>query len=190
MPDVDLTGPDKFITDLDPTNPVGATDKVYILDNFIRGIQNVLKNTFPELNGAITATAAQLNQLNWNLFINPVTFSKGCSHFETKYLGTSGTAFNVDWKNTNGVYLLLNANCTLTFSKANGAHASLGLIIQQDQVGSRSITWPTNVFWPNRIAPSLSTAPASFNFFKFEQATLGPYLIYIGQPYINVGQTS
>lgn len=59
----DLTGADKFIANLNPANPVGSDDK-RDGDNHIRGIKNVLKNTFPNLNGAMTASDEDLNTIS------------------------------------------------------------------------------------------------------------------------------
>ncbi|EDK72276.1 hypothetical protein TM7_0602 [candidate division TM7 genomosp. GTL1] len=54
--------------------------------------------------------------------------------------------------------LTLNASTTLAFSGAtNGAACSLSLYLKQDATGSRVITWPSSVKWPNGVAPTLST---------------------------------
>jgi len=60
----DLTGGAKYISDLVNTNPVGATDAVSAGDDHIRGIKNVILNTFPNITGAVTSTAAELNILD------------------------------------------------------------------------------------------------------------------------------
>src|SRR4030067_2151006 len=57
----DLTG-DKYIDALVSTNPVGTTDSIATVDNHIRGMKNVLKKTFPNLTGPVTATASELNE--------------------------------------------------------------------------------------------------------------------------------
>lgn len=60
----DLTGSSKYIDDLVVTNPVGATDAKSAGDDHIRGIKNVLKNSFPGVTGAVTATHTELNLLD------------------------------------------------------------------------------------------------------------------------------
>ena len=77
----DLTGT-KYIDDLNSSNPT-ATDVRSEGDDHIRGIKNVLKTTFPNINGAITSTQAELNLLDG------VTSTTG----ELNYLAgaTSGT---------------------------------------------------------------------------------------------------
>jgi hypothetical protein len=67
-----LVGDDKFITALVDTNPTGGDDKREG-DDHIRGIKNVLLNSFPNINGQVTATAAELDQLTDNTFDAAVT---------------------------------------------------------------------------------------------------------------------
>ena len=59
----DLTG-NKYINALDAGNPVGTADFVASLDDHIRGIKNVLKKSFPAINGAVNASPAELNRLD------------------------------------------------------------------------------------------------------------------------------
>ena len=56
----DLTGSAKFISALNPAWPVDD-DWVDEGDNHIRGIKNVLRNTFPNVDGAVTLSDEQLN---------------------------------------------------------------------------------------------------------------------------------
>ena len=58
----DLTGT-KYIDDLNSSNPA-AGDNVSQGDDHIRGIKNVLKTTFPSIDGAITATDTELNYVD------------------------------------------------------------------------------------------------------------------------------
>ena len=55
----DLTGT-KYIDDLVSTNPA-AGDNVSEGDDHIRGIKNVLKTTFPNIDGAVTPTDTEIN---------------------------------------------------------------------------------------------------------------------------------
>jgi len=59
----DLTGVSKFIDALVASNP-GSDDFADFGDDHIRGIKNVLLNTFPNIDGAVTATPAELNKLH------------------------------------------------------------------------------------------------------------------------------
>lgn len=51
-----------YLDSLDATNPP-ASDGLVQGDDHIRGIKSVLKSTFPNISAAVTATAAQINQL-------------------------------------------------------------------------------------------------------------------------------
>ena len=53
-----------YISQLVATNPVGATDPVSQGDDHIRLLKQTIQNTFPNLNGAVTASPAELNQLD------------------------------------------------------------------------------------------------------------------------------
>lgn len=56
----DLTG-SKTIDALNRNNPVGGDQKSFG-DDHIRGVKNVILNTFPNVTGAVTLTHTQLNQ--------------------------------------------------------------------------------------------------------------------------------
>jgi len=58
----DLTGT-KYIDDLNSSNP-SVGDNISEGDDHIRGIKNVLKTTFPSIDGAITATDTELNYVD------------------------------------------------------------------------------------------------------------------------------
>lgn len=60
---IDLTGVSKFIDDLSNTDPE-ESDFANQLGAWVRGIQNVLLNTFPNVTAAVTATAAELNRMD------------------------------------------------------------------------------------------------------------------------------
>ncbi len=53
----------EFIDDLNTANPT-ATDNVSEGDDHLRGLKTTLKNTFPNVTGAITATEAELNYVD------------------------------------------------------------------------------------------------------------------------------
>lgn len=59
----DLTGA-KYIDALDSANPVGATDFVSTADDHLRGVKNVLKMSFPNIDGPMTADPGDLNKLD------------------------------------------------------------------------------------------------------------------------------
>ena len=59
----DLTGASKFIDSLVVTNPAGSDSKS-TADDHLRGIKNVVKNTFPNVAGAVSADHAELSILD------------------------------------------------------------------------------------------------------------------------------
>jgi len=68
-------------------------------------------------------------------------------------------AVTVDFSTASTHYLTLTGNVTaLTLSNTVSAKVcSLTLYLVQDGTGSRLVTWPASVKWPNGIAPTLST---------------------------------
>ena len=72
----------QYIDDLNASNPT-STDNVSEGDNHIRGIKTTLKNTFPNVTGAITPTETELN------YVDGVT-----SAIQTQLDGKSATSHN------------------------------------------------------------------------------------------------
>lgn len=64
--------------------------------------------------------------------------------------------------------ITLDAACTLTFSGTVASRVCrFTLIARQDATGSRLITWPASVDWPNGVAPTLSTAANRVDVLEF-----------------------
>lgn len=59
-----------YISDLVATNPLGS-DLASTLDDHIRLLKSTIKNTFPNINGAVTVTDEQLNAVAANIAANP-----------------------------------------------------------------------------------------------------------------------
>src|SRR3989338_9869671 len=80
----------------------------------------------------------------------------------------SGTAYTVNLANGNVFHLLLNANCTFTFSNpaASGTTSYFTLLLKQDG-GSRTATWPSTVLWAGGSAPTLSPAAGAYDTVSF-----------------------
>lgn len=82
-------------------------------------------------------------------------------------LGSTGAAKTID---VSGAYVtgLLTAACTLTFpSPAAGSAYQFTLELTQDGTGTRLVTWPSSVKWPNNVAPTLSVAAGKVDIFSF-----------------------
>lgn len=101
----DLTGPSKFLDDLVVSNPDGATDPKSEGDDHVRGIKNVLKNTFPNINAAVTATATELN------ILDGVTASlTELNYLDITTLGTSQSSKAVTADSSGNVTFVGSAN--------------------------------------------------------------------------------
>lgn len=85
----------------------------------------------------------------------------------------SDVTTEVDWNDGNIQIIDLNDSPTLTFvapsvSGGGGNYpAKLTLIIRQDAMGSRTITWPGSVDWPGGSAPTLSTGANDVDILEF-----------------------
>lgn len=78
--------------------------------------------------------------------------------------GNSGAAIALNLANGNVQKLTLTANCTVTLTgPATGAMRTLTLLVFQDGVGSRTITWPGSVKWGNAGAPTLTLTAAKMD---------------------------
>ena len=74
--------------------------------------------------------------------------------------GTSAATATIDWNAGQKQSLVLGANTTLSFTAPPGP-GSFILRLVQDATGSRTVTWPANVKWPGKTAPTLTTAANS-----------------------------
>lgn len=72
----DLTGTSKYIDALNKNNPDGALDGKNEGDNHIKGVKNVILNTWPNIDGPINYTPAEANVLA-GVTPGTVTASKG-----------------------------------------------------------------------------------------------------------------
>lgn len=81
----------------------------------------------------------------------------------------TGAAYTINLQNGGTFSLTLNADCTFTFSNpsVSGTACSFTLILKQDAIGGRTVTWPANVKWGSDAAPVLSTAENIEDIFIF-----------------------
>ena len=74
------------------------------------------------------------------------------------YIGDSNLTTNVDWSDATIQEVNMMGDSTFTFS--NGTPGTLyTLLLKQEQVGQKTITWPIDVFWNGGTAPSLINVP-------------------------------
>lgn len=83
-----------------------------------------------------------------------------------EYIGT-GTTTEINWNNGNIAKFTFDGDDEiLEFIDSNGG-SELTLMVVQDSVGGRTLTFPANVKWKGGIAPTLSTTPDSVDIIKF-----------------------
>jgi hypothetical protein len=75
---------------------------------------------------------------------------------------------------------LANSSIAITFTNppASGTAFTLTLYCQQDGVGTRALTWPASVRWPNSSPPTMSTGANKIDIFSF--FTLDGGTTYLG----------
>jgi hypothetical protein len=82
-------------------------------------------------------------------------------------VASTGAAETIPAPTTASVnYFTLDANCTLTFPTA-AAGRSFTLVLKQDAIGSRTVTWPGTVQWADGSAPTLTTTANKRDAFTF-----------------------
>lgn len=80
--------------------------------------------------------------------------------------GNSGTTQTVTWGDGNKQKVTLTGDCTFTFSDPHGP-CSIILKMVQDGTGSRTVTWPASVKWPDSTAPTLTTTAGATDLITF-----------------------
>lgn len=109
--------------------------------------------------GIGTQTPSEKVEINGNL--------KAVQFIGTFYdNGTKTTDTTIDWNNGYIQKITLGANITLSFINAI-AGKRLILIVQQDSVGNRTLTWPSGTKWENGTTPTLSTSANAIDIFGF-----------------------
>jgi hypothetical protein len=85
----------------------------------------------------------------------------------------------VDWSKGNTQAVTLGGDRTLTFSSGQKG-GKYTLIIRQDKIGSRTVTWPSSVHWAGNDGPTLTSTAGKADYIGF---------IYNGVSYDMVGIT-
>lgn len=74
---------------------------------------------------------------------------------------TIGATTIVDFNKGPLVYLTLEQNTTLSFvGELPGVYV---IYVKQDATGSRTVTWPSNIKWPDNTAPTLTTTALAWD---------------------------
>jgi hypothetical protein len=79
---------------------------------------------------------------------------------------TDGTTITADLSKGNAFAVTLAGNRTITFGTTHNPGNVFRLIVTQDGVGSRTVTWNAAIHWPGGTAPTLTTTPAKTDIFQ------------------------
>ncbi len=127
-----------------------------------------------------TFTMNANNIINGNTTFNTSTYAINPTFIAYKEAVVANTvstaASTIDLSTSNIFNLSMTLNTTVTFTNppASGTAYSFMLYCKQDAVGSRTITWPVSVKWPNSSPPTMSTGANKidvFNFFTLDGGT-------------------
>ena len=92
------------------------------------------------------------------------TFTDG--YTEETFSANTGSAYTISLANGTVQILTLTDNCTYTFPTPTAGKSFL-LVQYQDGFGSRSVTWPASVRWPNGVTPTITSLGNKFDVFAF-----------------------
>ena len=96
--------------------------------------------------------------------LSAVTVNDG--YTEETVTANTGTAYTISLANGTFQILTLTGNCTFTFPTAT-AGQSFMMFLKQDATGSRTVTWPAAVKWPNSVAPTITATASKGDKFVF-----------------------
>jgi hypothetical protein len=85
---------------------------------------------------------------------------------ETTFIGNIAGRFVVDLSRGTMQLVPLNGNTTIVFPQ-HRAGAGFTLLIRQDSVGSRTVTWPSNVAWGGGTAPTITATANKMDVISF-----------------------
>jgi hypothetical protein len=103
------------------------------------------------------ANPSQKLEVNGTVLINKTLV------FSDEYnAGNSGTAITIDWTLRNRQRVSVNNNCTITFTAPLGV-TNILLKLTNASAGSKTVTWPGTVRWPNATAPTLSAGSGAID---------------------------
>jgi hypothetical protein len=181
----DLTGT-KYIDDLVATNPA-AGDNVSEGDDHIRGIKNVLKTTFPSIDGAITATDTELNyvdgvtsnvqtQLNAKFATAGGTLT-GAAQGSTDTDTTNTGSVTLDFSTNQNFVLTLTGNVTLANPTTETVGQSGFITFIQDGTGGRTVALGTDYETAGGAGLTLSSTASATDIVPYVVVASGRILL-------------
>ena len=115
-----------------------------------------------------------------NKTIEAGTFTNG--YTEEVATANTSTAYTINLANGSVQILTLTGNCTFTFPTAT-AGKSFIMLLKQDATGSRTVTWPAAVKWPNGTAPTITSTASKLDKYIFTSDGTNWYGSNAGQNY-------
>jgi hypothetical protein len=157
---------------------LNGTDAKSEGDDHLRLIKSVLKASFPNVDGAVTATDTTLNTANLPLaggtMAGDVDFNNNdlgglkTATFDAEYnAGNGGSAITIDWNNGHKQKVTLTANLAVSFTAPPGPTSGLILKIIQAAAGSFTVSWPAAVEWPASSAPTMTSSGSRHDLYAF-----------------------
>jgi len=134
--------------------------------------------TLPDISTTVVGTDA--TQTLTNKTIESGTFTNG--YTEEVATANTGATYTIDLANGSIQFLTLTDNCTFTFPTPTAGKSFL-LLLKQDGTGSRTVTWPADVEWPNAVAPIITSAANKMDKYVFTADGTNWYGSNAGQNY-------
>ena len=78
------------------------------------------------------------------------------NYTETSATNNSGAALTIDLTTGTVQIVTLTNNCSFTFPTPTAGKSFL-LLLKQDAVGGRTVTWPSSVKWPSSTPPTITS---------------------------------
>lgn len=120
-------------------------------------------------------------QPGMNIASSYVGYGRTISNVSTA--GSVNGTYTVDWSVSDTYTMTLTGSTTLAFTNPplSGKSQTMTLVVAQDSVGSRTLTYPGGIRWSNGLAPTLTTIPNNRDVIKFTTVDGGS--TYIGNMY-------
>jgi hypothetical protein len=164
---------------------VGAIYSTATIDTTVVFTQSgVVVPTISSTSTLSNKTLSATTMSSYLSFNNNDIYDVSVASFRIYNHGNTSTATTITWDNGSYQTCTLTGNCTIAFVAPTipaTTMARLTLMLQQDNVGSRTVTWPSTVRWSGSTAPTLTTTGTIRDAATF---------IYNGSQYLGVMSTN
>lgn len=91
---------------------------------------------------------------------------EGARNSKKRIDDTDEATITINWQTSNSHSVTLGGNRTIAWANPLDGQVIV-LTLRQDGTGSRTITWPSTVAWPDGTAPTLTTTANKTDVFTF-----------------------